>query len=231
MSVTVQTIYDQVCYAMTENGGFTLGLFGQQQFLDVLGVVLLDFTQRAALYKNIYTQRITAGNAIYNVPDDVMKPELAFVGGKIIEKAAEADLMQGHFKWRSDSGPPRQWHEDNLPVKTIELFPKPDFNGQNIPGDVPPWGTYGDFFPSQHNLTIVGPQAPSVTSWGMGDTIDDLPDSFGYYIVYGILEQIFSGDSELRDPQRAAYAKARKDEGISLANALSREELLEDLDE
>ena len=231
MSLLVSDIYKVVCSACLEPNGFVLGVVTDQQFLDALAVVMLDFSQRGTINMNIFTEMITAGTSQYIVPEDLMEPQLCFVGGRLIEKVTEADLTQGHFEWKKQWGPPRQWHEDNLPVKMIEVFPKPDFNGQNIPGEVPPWGTYGDFFPSQHNLTIVGPQAPSVTAWEMGDTIDDLPDSFGYYIAYGILEQIFSGDSELRDAQRAEYCKARKIEGIELSNCLSREELLEDFDE
>ena len=231
MSLLVSDIYKVVTSILLEPNGLVLGIVTDQQFLDALAVVMLDFSQRGTINMNIFTEMIVAGNSQYIVPEDLMEPQLCFVGGRIIEKVTEADLTQGHFEWKKKWGPPRQWHEDNLPVKTIELFPNPDFNGQDIPGDVPPIGTYGDFFPRQHNLTIVGPQAPSVTTWGMGDTLDDVPDSFGYYISYGILEQIFSADGENRDLQRAAYAKARKDEGIAISNSLAQEELLEDFDE
>ena len=230
MSLSVSDIYKVVCDVLMEPQGLVLGVCTDEQFLNALAVVMLDFSQRGTINMNIFTEMITAGTSQYIVPEDLMEPQLCFVGGRLIEKVTEADLTQGHFEWKKQWGPPRQWHEDNLPVKMIELFPKPDVNGQNIPGDVPPWGTYGGFFPSQHNLTIVGPQAPSVTAWGMGDTLDDVPDSFGYYISYGILEQIFSADGELKDLQRASYAKARKDEGIAIANALAQEELLEDFD-
>jgi len=231
VSLTVQQIYDTVTAVCLEPNGFVLGVCTEDQFLNALAVVMLDFSQRGTININIFTEMITAGNSIYIVPEDLMEPELCFVGGRIIEKVTEADLTQGHFEWKKKWGPPRQWHEDNLPVKQIELFPKPDFNGAEVEGDTPPIGTYGDFFPGQHNLTIVGPQAPSKTAWTLGDTLDDVPDSFGYYISYGILEQIFSADGELKDLQRAAYCKSRKEEGISISNCLAQEELLEDFDE
>ena len=222
MAVTVQTLYQQALYICMEDNGFVLGLFSEQQFLDVLGVVILDFAQRAALYKNIYTQKITAGTSVYAIPDDVMKPELAFVGGKIIEKVAEADLTQGHFEWRSKSDSPRQWHEDNLPPKQVELFPNPITTGSTDAG------TYGKFAPAENNLTVVGPAAPDITNWSLSDPLQCVPDSFTPYILYGILEQIFSSESELRDVQRAAYARARYLEGIALAEALALEDLLEE---
>jgi hypothetical protein len=230
VSLLVSDIYAVVCDALMEPGGFVLGVCTEAQFLNALAVVMLDFSQRGTINMNIFTEMITAGNSKYIVPEDLMEPQLCFVGGRLIEKVTEADLTQGHFEWKREWGPPRQWHEDNLPVKQIELFPKPDFNGAEVDGDAPPIGTYDGFFPSQHNLTIVGPQAPSKTAWTLADTLDDVADSFGYYISYGILEQIFSADGENRDLQRAAYAKARKDEGIAISNALAQEELLEDFD-
>lgn len=234
MSVSVQTIYDQCCFVMMEDLGFSLGMFTEQQFLDILGVVILDFTQRAALYKNLFTTQIKAGVPQYTVPDDVMKPELCFVAGRIIEKVTEADLMMGHFEWSKKLGQPRQWHEDNLAPKKLELFPTPDFNGANYTGSTQLIGEYDGFFPADNNLTIVGPAAPDITAWTLLDgsgspvLLQCVPDSFSHYIAYGILEQIFSAEGETRDVQRAAYCRARFQEAINLADAIAREELLED---
>ncbi len=231
MSITVQTLYDQTCFVLLEPGGLRLGLFSQAQFLEILGVVLLDFSQRAALYKKIFTTTVNAGIPEFTVPDDVIRPELCFLSGRIIEKVTEADLTQGHFEWRRQWGPLRQWHEDNLAPKRIEVFPKPDFDGVNYPGDPPPIGVYGDFFPGDHNLTIVGPAAPSKLTWSIGDTLDGIPDSFSHYLIYGVLEQVFSAEGETRDEQRALYCRTRWLEGLSLAEAIAIEELLEMDDE
>ena len=227
MSVTVRNIYDRVCDALLEPGGLVLGVVSVQQFLDIFGVVILDFAQRASLVKNIFTTPINASVAQYTVPDDLMKPELCFVAGRIIEKVTEADLTTGHLDWRKQYERPRQWHEDNLAPKLVELFPSPDFNGTGYPGDAPPIGKYDDFFPADNNLTIVGPAAPDQTTWALDDPLQCVPDSFSHYLVYGILEQIFSGDNENRDAQRAAYCRARWLEMVSLCDAIAREELME----
>ncbi len=223
MAVTVLTVYEQVCYALCEDGGFVLGVFTEAQFLEALAVVLLDFSQRSPIDKHIYTTQIQAAVSEYTVPDDVMVPELCFVGGRVIEKVTEPDLTQGHLQWKGQTDTPRQWHEDNLAPKRLQLFPKPNYSGAPIPGG----GKYGGFFPSERNLTMVGPAAPSQTSWGIGDTLDGIPDSFTYYLVYGILEQIFSAEGETRDVQRALYCRTRYNEGIALASAIAREELME----
>jgi hypothetical protein len=223
----VATIYARVCAALLEPNGLALGIVTEAQFLNALADVLLDFSQQAPLDKQIFTELIQAGVGEYIVPDDLMAPELCFVGGKLIEKTTEADLTRGHFEWRRQWGPPKQWHEDSLEVKRVELFPKPDYNGTNIAGEEPPIGHYDDFYPAERNLTIVGPAAPSKTAWEAGDTLDGIPDSFTHYLTYGVLEKIFSSESELRDVQRAAYCRSRFDEGISLARAIAAAELME----
>jgi hypothetical protein len=221
VSVTVATIYARVTEACLENGGFVLGLYTEAQFLHDLADVMLDFTQRAPLYKRIFTTMVNAGVPDYLVPDNLMQPQLCFVGGKLIEKVTETDLALQRAGWQRQSGPPAQWYEDD--VKRLRVYPTPDYNGANIPGDAPPIGKYDDFYPSERNLTMVGPAAPSKTAWLAGDTLDTIPDSFTHYLVYGVLEKIFGSESEMRDVQRAAYCHTRFEEGISLAQALVAE--------
>jgi len=236
---SVQTIYGQVCYTLCEDppNGLTLGMVTLQQFLDILGVVLLDFCQRTGLVKTIFTAPIKAGVSLYQVPDDLMKPELAFVSGKIKERVTEDDLTNGHFKWRTENGWPRQWHEDNLPPKYMELYPRPSFNGVSYPGTTLPIGKYGDFFPADNNLTMIGAAAPDITAWTLVDSsgnpvyLQAISDVFTPYLVYGILEQIFSADGEMRDLQRAAYCRTRFLEAVTLAEHIAREDLLDDEDE
>jgi hypothetical protein len=227
MSTTVQVIYDQVCFVLREPGGLSLGMFTEDQFLDIIGVVLLDFAQRAGLYKNVFTQQIVAGTAQYTVPDDVLKPELCFVAGRIVEKTTEPDLMNGHFQWRLADGPTEQWHEDNLPPKTIELFPIPITTGTPYTTINVPNGVYDAFNPADNNLTMFGPAAPDTQTWALGDTLQCIPDSFTPYLVYAVLEQVFSSESEMRDDQRALYCRTRWIEGLQLADAIGREELQE----
>ena len=231
VGVTVQEVYNAVTAVLQEDGGFVSGVYTQAQFLNALAVVLLDFSQRAALYKTVFTEMINAGESLYIVPENLMRPELCFVGGKLIEKTTEADLTQGHFEWKMKNGMPRQWHEDNLPPKRVQVFPTPDFNGANIPGPGPIIGTYEGFQPSQNNLTIVGPSAPAQISWAIADTLSGISASFAHYLVYGVLEQIFSAEGETRDISRANYARARYAECFAIADAIAREELMEEADD
>ncbi len=237
MSTTVNQVYQIVCRTLLEPNGFVLGVFSEARFLDALAVVLLDWAQRTGLTKHIYTEMISAGVSEYIVPDAIMEPQLCFVGGKLIEKTTDAELNQNHFEWKRQWDVPRQWHEDSLAPKRIELYPIPNYNGTNIPGGQPPYGKYvdgsgnPDFFPSERNLTIVGPAAPSKNTWALGDTLDAIEDCFVHYLAYGILAQIFSADGETKDVARGHYARARYEEGVSLAKALAAEELLDEEEE
>lgn len=227
MSVSVQNLYSRITEILLEPGGFVLGVFTEAQFLHVLAAVAQDFAQRSPLDKKIFTTMVNAGVSEYVMPDDVMKPELCFIGGKLIEKSHEAELARGHIDWRRQTGPPRQWHEDSLAVKRLELFPTPDFNGANIPGDTLPIGKYGEFYPAERNLTVIGPGGPNKTAWTLADSID-IPASFGPYLMFGVLEQIFSSESELRDLQRATYCRARYEEGIEVSKQIAQVELMEE---
>lgn len=47
--------------------------------------------------------------------------------------------------------------------------------------------------------------------------IFDIPDDFIPYVMYGVLEDMLSKDGRGRDLSRAAYCRARYDEGVALA--------------
>src|SRR5262252_2339871 len=112
--VTVREIYDEVCAALLEPNGFLLGCCNDTQFLNILAAVLLDFAQRTPLSKLVYTTQLMAGESQYLIPDQVMGADLAFYSGVIIEQVTEVDLGRIRYQWRTRTGPPRQWHEDNL---------------------------------------------------------------------------------------------------------------------
>ena len=219
MPTTVNDVYDIVCLACMEDGGFSSGAFTEAQFLRSFGTVLLDFLNKAKVVKTIYSQRVVSGTSEYSVPERMMAAEMCFIGGKLIEKETMAFLDSSYSNWTSDSEVPRNWHSDNLDVKTVKLFPNPSYSGTAGASK------YGGFYPTERNLAIVGTEAPASTSWVLSDTITVLPDIFVHYIGYGIMAGIFSSDGEMKDPQRALYCRTRYEEGISLARALSEEEV------
>lgn len=223
MSIVVQTVYSRVCEILLEPGGLALGLVSQADFLTYLTVAVMDFANSTPLDKKIFTEQVVAGTSQYTVPEDIQWGEMCFYAGRLIEKTSEAELAASRYQWRNESGNPELWHADNLSPKTIEVIPNPNVNG-TVAGGTPP-GNYGDFYPTQNNLSIMGPALPSKTMWTLVDTIDDMPESLQYYLVFRILEQVFSSDGEMRDIQRAAYCHTRFQEGLSLVSAIAKDEL------
>lgn len=217
MSTTVQYIYNTVCFDLLEdNGGggsgLVTGLVTQQQVLDYLGEVLMDFLQRTGMVWQVYTQQIISGTSQYTVPDSMPKVLYVFQNGFIVNKI---DLFSNYIvgNWTANPGITKAYHEDGLPIKTVELIPAPNWTGSVVTSPT-------SFQPGGRNLTLVGTTLASKETWNIGDTLDTIPDSATPYLTFGILERIFSADSEARDPQRAAYARARYEEGIGLWSSI-----------
>lgn len=72
---------------------------------------------------------------------------------------------------------------------------------------------------ADRNLTTYGSQLPPKNLYALTDTIPLLPDSAAMYLAWGILQKIYSDDSELKDSQKAAYCGARWQEGINIFRA------------
>jgi hypothetical protein len=50
-----------------------------------------------------------------------------------------------------------------------------------------------------------------------------IPDEWALgYLPFGVLYRIFSGDNELRDPERADWYRSQYEEGIMLAALIGR---------
>jgi hypothetical protein len=104
----------------------------------------------------------------------------------------------------------------------MEVFPNPSFTGVAYPPPTAPQvvpGSYGTFAPADRNLTVVGTAGTLKSSFAMGDTIPNVPDTFTVYLGYGIMKRIFRKDGDTKDNQRAAYCEARFLEGVNLCKA------------
>lgn len=225
--VTVQDIYQRVCWDMLEGAGLVTGVVTVGQFLDYLVESILEFCQQTGMVKKIFTQTVLNGQAEYIVPDDILQIQDNFIGGVFINRTTLEGLLNASYEWPKEVGTPERWFEDGLPVNHVKLVPIPDYNGAAIPADQPPFGHYGGFFPEENNLTTVGSAGPRPLTLTLDDDIPSvIPKSFTAYLVYGVLYRIFSSDSESKDMQRAHYCGARWLEGIGLGQIIMQEALL-----
>ncbi len=239
---TAQDILSVTCWDLLEDGGLVLGLLTNAEFLDLLNESLTDFLTESCLMSRVFTQTVFAGVGTYTVPDDIIRPDYVFLGGRYLPKATMRELNSTLRNWRRTPGPPQVWYTDGLPNKTIGLAPAPDYNGDFIIGPNepdPPHAVYDSFSaivqlpdnttplenPAQHGgLTIIGPCKNAAPLATVGDTIPLLPDEFSMaYLGFGVLQRIFSGDNEFFDNQKAAFCAAQVKEGISLAKEITSE--------
>ena len=129
---TVNTLYLEVCDAMLESGGLQTGLWSQQEFLDAFVDILTDFLQRSSLYKKIDAQIQGAGISQYVWDDWCMELQAMFSNEKFLFHGTADDLDSSNQNWMSKVRVPRDWHDDQLPPRTSELFPSPSSNGNQV---------------------------------------------------------------------------------------------------
>jgi len=241
MPATVEDVYSEVCFDLLEDGGLVLGLVTFQQFIDYLNLVLVDLLKETGISVQIFTQTVQAGVSQYPVPEPIMRPDEAYLAGTLLEQSDVQDLNNRFTKWRYTPGYPLRWHNDEIPPQTVELVPVPNYTGAFIRGTAfpdPPNGQFGDWSASVETapavfttesapvtaaLTVVGPVLPTPVV-GLGDPFPEIADDFVLaYVSFGVLERIFSSDSELKDPQRALWARAQYREGIAILKAITGE--------
>jgi hypothetical protein len=234
----VSDIYDlftQFTYDICEEGSLQLGIVTQQEFLDILNLVLLDMAQKTALIKTVDTQSVFAGVSQYTVPEEILDVEDVFVAGKQMPMVDRQALNSTIRNWRNEMGFPRFVHEDGLPVKTVEVVPTPIFNGLYITGGSEPNPPHAQaafdvtvlgsvYRPDQsRGLTLVGSEKPDVVATVSQDLALLPADIVLAYALFGVEARVFSGDNELKDAGKAMYCASRYTEGLNLLRAVLQE--------
>lgn len=235
----VSAITNVVLYDIYEDFpiGPVLGIITLSQIIDMVNLTVLDFCQRTCPIALIQTQQVNANQNDYSYPDTLMRVDNAFLGGLNLEPTTVQALQNGPRNWRTTTGLPNRYHLDELPLKTIELVPVPNYTG--IAFTPPQTGSFNitvsavTYTPSQHgDLTLVGPQIPATVTQtsdniGFGSPTSPtalLPLDFVLgYIAHGVLFRIFSGDNELKDDSLAQWHLGEFEEGIAIMSAVMGE--------
>jgi hypothetical protein len=239
MAVTVQNIYDRICYDLLEDGGLVLGIVTVQQFLDLVNLAVMDFLKQSGILQRIHTQAVFSGVGVYTIPDDIVDVQGVWLGGRWLPSSTQQSLNGQIRSWRTKLDIPRFYYQDGLPLKSIGLAPAPNYNGGFILGAAepdPPHAVYDSFSaicqvdatqtllnPVQHRgLTVIGTRKAITQVTALGDPIPLVPDDLALLALpFGVLERLFSGDNELLDSQRAAFCGAQFQEAVNACQAVT----------
>lgn len=306
--MNVARVYERVTCPLLEPAGFTLGLVSFPQFSAYLVDIVNDFCRMTGLAKIFITQTINYGIGQYTTPDAQLSVEQLFISGRFLPASNLESIDNSQFQWKRKTGVPKVWHQDGLPINTVEMVVAPNWQGALYDSAAPPavqligneaignfsgivntngtvvtlvsgspfqatdatWqgktfviamvqftvasvtdvshliltGTAGvqnnapwsvrypvNIPAADRNLTTYGSRLPGETSYALTDTIPLLPDSAAMYLAWGVLQKIYSDDSELKDKQKAMYCGARYMEGVNLFRAALLEHLGDNDDE
>ena len=138
---TVQDVYTMVAEVLLEPQGLVTGVYTEAQFLEDFREVLWDFVQQTGLVKALICLPTVSGTAEVLLPDYAMNAEEAMFSGNYLHYTTALEMDNLIPRWRSETGVPKRWHDDRLPVKTIGLQPKPNADGGEIAWTAPLYGT------------------------------------------------------------------------------------------
>jgi len=192
-------------------------LFTQTEMIEYLSEVQNDFLLKVRPLYAISLVSVTPGIRFYSQPATAIRVEriavpieiegygegpygeMPYGGGfEILQELYETsqsnlDLIDP--LWPEDQGTPRDWFRDQIATGMFGFHPLPS---TNLAAEV--WYSYR-----------------GQTSSNTMDTLLLVPDVFGHFLKYGVLNRAFSKDGEFRDPKRADYCMKRYQLGIFLA--------------
>lgn len=233
----VSAVTNLVWYEIFEDGGPVLGIVTLQQVIDMCNLTILDWQQRTCSIALIQTQQVAANQNDYTYPDALMRVDQAFLGGLLLEPTTVQALQNGPRNWRTTTGLPTRYHLDELPLKTVDVVPVPNYSG--IAFTPPQTGSFNitvsavTYTPAQHmDLTLVGPQLPA--------TVTATTDNIGFgsptsptallsqdfvlaYIEHGVMARVYAGDNELKSDAMAQWHTQEFEEGIAIVQAMMGE--------
>lgn len=139
---TVQQIYDRVSETLLEPNGLVLELYTEEQFLLDMWQVVGDFMQRTGLMRFLINLRCVAANTSIGYPDYAFDVQEVLYDDRYLRRESGTSLDNLQRNWRNEtSSRPERWHEDRLPIKTIQVQPTPTITGGTVMTSADFYGT------------------------------------------------------------------------------------------
>lgn len=212
----IRTVYQVVCHTLLEPNGLT-GTWGvaDADFLAFVADSIRSFLQETGILVDFEVIQAAASTTRYEPQAVALRPQEVFYDLEALEWTTAGSMPRG-VNWQDEVDRPKYWHEDRVEQGKFEVMPAPSYSGA-APGAPPALSDGAD------NLLLFESVLPDLSALTLDSEITQIPRTFGWYIAYGVLWRIFSGDTLMKDGMRAAYAKARFDEGVAVAKEIMRE--------
>jgi len=163
---TVRDVYNRVSSALLEPNGLITGVYTEDQFLLDVWVVVGDFVQRTGMVRSLINLPVTAATAAVGYPDYAMDVQEAFYDDHYLRRESGLSLDNLQRKWRTETSVrPERWHEDRLPVKTVQVQPIPNRNGYTVT-TIPFYGVLSSTAtPVTFNIVAAAPFYGTISSY------------------------------------------------------------------
>lgn len=122
-------IYQECAHILLEDGGFQLGVIADEEFYKIAYEMIADFLTKTTIIKKVFNVPVVVGVSQYTEPEMMGQIDEALVGQTHIDPTSGYYLDNTNPAWPNEFDAPRYYHEDEIPVKTVQLSPTPNVEG------------------------------------------------------------------------------------------------------
>lgn len=185
-----------------EDTSFSSRLWTVEELLDYLNEATYHFILKTQFWKVTGNVSGSNGTRLYTDPSDSMQIDRITFRNRPIYRTNKQQLDHEDPAWRTRSGKPKRYHQDQLATHRFETDYAPataDLNGGN-------------------EFELVYTKLPTELT-DIGDTVA-MPNYTHMYLKFGVLARMLSKEGEAQDPARAQYSEARFMNGVNLIRKL-----------
>ena len=186
---------------LVPDAGVTWDVWTSTEVLKRLNERVKRFLMETGLVRSTTRIPVVSATRTVDLPQTLLDTRrAAWVGNTHTANLQRIDhdvLDFGTVGWESTSGTPYSYVEEPLAPLTIELVDNPSADGE---------------------VELIFVKAPDESTLSCSPL--DVPAIYIPYVKYGVMADLLSKEGEANDPERAAYAEKRYQEGVELAKAL-----------
>jgi len=196
MATTVNQLIAQIAFLVQEDSTLSSGQWSVAEVIDYINVITDEFIRETNITKQTDPITVVGGTRSYSEPADSMALDRIDFDRIALRRTNVGFLDLDNRRWRTISGTPHAYHQDQLPNKTFEL-------------DRAPLAGQAGLF-----INVISTLAPAAVTAGTDNLT--VPDYAVLYIKFGVLWKMLEKQGESQDLVKAKYCKARYDFGVSL---------------